>query len=98
MTIEAKDVIRNAFLDDLGTDWVGVTANGTIIARAGSEEAVRKCGDPGEIVAAFSAADFLPEAATTEPDPEVAEPPPADSPPEDTAPPPAPAKKAAKKK
>ena len=99
MTITAKDVIPNEFLTDLGTDWVGANAQGVIIARAGNQETVLKAGDPGEIVAAFSAEHLshllLPPAASTEPDPanEVTT---ADTPPSDVEP--APVKKATKKK
>lgn len=99
MPIANTDVIANAYLDNLGTDWVGVNANGVIIARAGDQETVLKAGDPGEIVAAFSAEHLShllpPPAASTEPDPanEVTT---ADTPPSDVEP--APVKKATKKK
>lgn len=36
------NLIRNAYLDNLGSDWIAVAANGHPIARATTEEGVRK--------------------------------------------------------
>lgn len=36
------NLVHNAYLDNIGSDWVAVSANGHPIARATTEEAVRR--------------------------------------------------------
>jgi hypothetical protein len=56
MTITAQDVKPNSFLDNLKTDFIAVDANGNILARADSEEVVRKAAP--DTVAVFTGKDF----------------------------------------
>lgn len=42
MTITADKVQRNSFTDNLGTDWIGVDANGRIAVRADTREAAEQ--------------------------------------------------------
>lgn len=42
MTISSAEVRRNAFTDNLGTDWIAVNDLGVPVGRAGDEASVRK--------------------------------------------------------
>lgn len=60
------NIVRNAFIEDLGTDWVAIADNGHPVCRANDEETVRRAvpdaalyltGDSPELAELFAPAD-----------------------------------------
>lgn len=64
MTHSISNLIHNAFLDQIGSDWVAVAANGHPIARATTEAAVRRAAP--DAVHFICAADLNKEEITGE--------------------------------
>lgn len=67
MTTVPTNLVHNAFLDNLGTDWVAIAGNGHPIARGQSETEVRHAvrHTPGAVV--LSGADLSPAKAPSKP-------------------------------
>jgi hypothetical protein len=71
MTIE--NLVRNAFLDNPGDDWVAIAANGHPVGRASDEASLRRANpDAAHFVRAKDLAEAAVEPATPEPNPVAA--------------------------